>query len=1081
MKDSMNNLPSKYIALIALFAFLFSLAFSALADAAKGTDKGEVMLLTFQKGAPLAGVDVFYNEKQIGRTDSDGSLIFDLPAGEQKIQLKKGSQALTELTLIIESGEFAELIIPINQQAKVTQIIEESAKQSLVKKPETEDASEAATQLAGAAISDKPIAKIAGQVTSIETKAGIPNVNIYLSGIDQKVQTNSEGFFEIDIPEGNYTLSAVHSDFSAQTIKNIELAGKTKFAQNIEMTPAAEQLKEFVVVAPYLDGGVLALVEEKKKTSAVAEVISSEEVSKSGDSTAAAALSRVTGLTLVDGKYIYVRGMGDRYSSVRLNGSGLPSPEPSKSTIPLDMFPSGMIGSVLVQKTYSPNLPGNFGGGTVLIRTKPIPEEQTNKLTIGIGGNMRSTGKEGLTYEGGATDFLGVDDGTRELASRHINYLNSPEQKGSTADKEALDALARDLNNSYKTQAYTMMPDFDIKYTTSDRYEEYMGDSAWGYNFAVEYKAKERQAEDVREDIYLPEPGFSPELERKYKSKVSTNLSAMGSLIYEQGDNTKLESTTILSRATTDTVYLDTSYTSDNGTNFKEYGMQWEERQLLSQQFHGEHSFPDQDDLKLEWQGTASLASRYSPDTRSYQYKQNADYEQGETIYPYEYKYQGNGNTRTWEEMNDVATSLTIDLTQPVYDFHGTYGQLKAGLLYEAKERESDVYSLGWNTNRLRSTHPELLYTEDPADIFVDDNLGTGFSDIRLNNLTQATDSYTGSELFTAAYTMLDFTINPYLKIMTGLRYESSEQTIDTFEDLQRTTKKSNSLKDDFVLPALNITVPYREGEQLRFAYSQTINRPMLKELSESTYIDADTKDYYVGNPALQIAQIRHMDLRWEKYFNSYENLSFALFRKEFTDPIEVIALPSTDNDKNSYYTYSNVKEAVNQGVELQGRVWLKRLFGQSLSSFYIGFNGSIIDSEINLAGAQNNLSTNTKRALQGQAPWVANFNLGYQDLVKDIHANLLLNMVGDIIVKAGTKISPTAETGVDDTLLVSPVSLDFVYSQLVYEGAEDKLKVKFKVKNILDGTFQEVIGESIQKEYYKGTEFKVDFSYSWQ
>lgn len=1075
----MKKLISKPIATFTLLVLMLSFAIPALAK----VGKGEVLLLTFQKGVPLAGVEVFYDKKKLGKTDSDGALTFFLPAGEQKILLLKEQQALTELTLLIEAGESAELIIPINQQAKVTEIIEETTQDNLVKTPEStiESQNSAQTQVAKSKKTTKPQGIVTGQVTSIETKAGIPNVSIYLSGIDQKITTDAEGFFTIAIPEGTYSLSAVHSDFSAQTIKNIQLAAKTELSQNIEMTPAAEQLKEFVVVAPYLDGGVLALVEEKKQTSAVAEVISAEEVSKSGDSTAAAALSRVTGLTLVDGKYIYVRGMGDRYSSVRLNGSGLPSPEPSKSTIPLDMFPSGIIGSVLVQKTYSPDLPGNFGGGTVLMRTKPIPEEQTNKLTFSLGGNTASTRKEGLSYDGGKTDFLGIDDGTRELSSKYTRYLNNPAQKGSQEDKEALDELARDLNNSYKTSSKTLAPDLGIKYTTSDRYEEYMGDSAWGYNFAFEYKTKERQTEEIREDDFTATETLSPEKNRKYKTKYSTNLSAMGSLIYEQGDNTKLESTTIVSRATTDTVYLNTSFNSDNATNFKEYGLQWEERQLLSQQFHGEHLFPSQDDLKIEWQGMASLASRYSPDTRTYEFQQNAEYDAGETLAPYEYKYQGFSNTRTWEEMNDVSTSFTVDLTQPVYDFHGTYGELKAGILYEAKNRESDVYNLGWNTNRLRSTHPDLIYTDDPAEIFVDENLGTGFRDIRLTNLTQATDSYKGSELFTAAYGMADFTITPYLKLMAGVRFENSKQTIDTYEDLQRTVKKSNKLEDDFVLPALNITIPYREGEQVRLAYSETINRPMLKELSQSTYIDPDTKDYFIGNPDLKIANIRHLDLRWEKYFNSYENLSFALFRKEFTDPIEVIALPSTDNDKNSYYTYSNVEEAVNQGVELQGRIWLKRLFGQPLSSFYLGFNGSVIDSEINLAGAANSLSTNTKRPLQGQAPWVFNINLGYQDLVKDIHANLLLNAVGDTIVKAGTKISPTAETGVDDTLLVSPLSLDFVYSQLLYEGAEDKLKMKVKLKNILDQKYQEVIGDSVQKEFYRGAEVSVDFSYTWQ
>ena len=1036
--------------------------------------KGEIQFFTFKNGLPEAEVGVYFKGKLLGKTAKDGSLLIELPAGKQKVQLIKIGQLITSLTLNIENNEEIELIIPITQQAKVEAIISESNQQETLRPDKKE------TKLAKTKKRPKETATLIGNITSLETKAGVPNVNIYITGIAKKIVTDANGHFSINIPVGEYSLSAVHGDYSSQTIKHLKLTKNFKTTQNIELTPAAEQLEEFIVTAPSLEGGILALVAEKRNTSAVAEVISAEEFSKSGDSSAAAALSRVTGLTLVDGKYIFVRGMGDRYSLTRLNNASIPSPEPSKRVVPLDMFPTGMIGSILVQKTYSPNLPADFGGGAVLMRTKPIPLEKKYKLTIGIGGNTQTTFQNGLGYQGGETDFLGIDNGTRALKNSYKKYLSSPEEKGSSADLAMLDKIGKGINNNYSTHKQTILPDVSIKYSVGDRYEEYLGDTAWGYNFAVNYSRKSNYIVEKRQDDSKPSAEFTPELERKYKTKTGTNLSMMNSLIYENGDNHLYDATTIISRSTSNTTYLDTSFSSDGAINTKQYGLQWEERQLLSQQIKGKHIFPKQNDIEVEWQATAAIATRNSPDSRTYEFVQQAEHENQPKPNDYTYRYQGNTNTRTWEELTDISNSVTIDLTNPIYDFYGIFGKLKTGLLMETKDRKSDVYKLSWNTRNLKSKHPDLLETEHPEDIFVDDNIGTEFQDIKLVNTTQPTDSYTANQNIYASYLMADLTLKPYLKIMAGVRYEVSDQTIKTYLDSAKTQLQKNKLAEGYFLPSLNLTLPYRDSEQFRIGYSKTINRPDLKELSKSTYIDPDTRDYFIGNPNLKIAQITNIDLRWEKYLSSFENISFALFRKDFTYPIEVVSLPSTDADRNAYFTYSNVEKAINQGVEIQSRFWLKRLLGKTFESFYMDTNITVTDSEINLKGASNNLSTNTERALQGQSPWIININIGYEDLVNDITANLLFNQKGDSISRAGTKESPTANFGVDDTYLVAPPSLDFVYSQRIYWGSKDKLNVKFKVKNILDGEYKERIKSSIQKSYKKGTSFKIDFTYSW-
>ncbi|MDR9499539.1 MAG: TonB-dependent receptor [Hydrogenovibrio sp.] len=1048
----------------------------------------QVALYTFQNGLPMSGVSVFLADKKLGTTNRDGVLNFKLPTGTQTLTLKDQKSSLITLKVKVTEGDDIELVIPITEKAKVSKVLAQSAKTETVIQNEDNGSPQAEADNSDKA-EDTQIPTVTGiiegNIYSFMTGEVVPDVSIYLTGIQQEIKTDQDGYFKAKVPIGNYSMSVIHPDYSSMTLQGLTVKKDQAVFQELELTPAAAELEEFVVTAPAIEGGILALMDEKQNTSGVAEVISAEEFSKSGDSSAASALSRVTGLTLVGGKYIYVRGMGDRYSSTRLNHAGLPSPEPAKRVIPLDMFPTGMIGSIVVQKTYSPDLPGAFGGGTVLMRTKPIPLGKKRKISVSTGGNSQSTFQTGMDYEGGEWDSIGMDTGSRDLPSGAESYIKNPPGRfdpDRDQDQELYD-IAQGMPNNYKVSSAELRPDFGIKLNMGDRYEAYSGNSGWGYNFALNYSRKSRYWEEERKDVAKPSELFSPEKERKYITKYSTNLGLMGSLIYEHGENHKLDATSILSRSSSDTVILDTSYSSDNSNNFKQYSLQWEERQLLSQQFHGTHVFPETNDLELEWQTTLSQATRQSPDTRVYTYQQSANHdEETGQLAPYTFQYRGDGNIRLWEDMEDFATSTTLDLKYPIYDFHGISGLLKSGAMLDTKSRTSDTYKFSWDTSGFRSNpnSDETLESENPEDIFAPENLGVESDQINLKNTTQPTDSYEANQRVRSFYVMSDLQLHKYLKLMAGVRHEFSNQEVKVFTSADRSDSETDKLEDTFVLPAVSLTVPYREGEQVRLAYSKTLNRPDLKELSQSTYIDPDTRDYYTGNPDLQIATIKNLDLRWEKYFNKFENVSVAVFQKDFESPIEVIATPNVTEGLDTY-SYANVNEATNRGIEFQTRFWLRRIFGNDIPAFYIDTNFTKIDSSIDLSGVKNILATNQERALQGQSPWVFNLNLGYENLVKEINANLVLNMKGDSIYAAGTKTNPDDDFGVEDTYLVTPPSLDFVYNQRLYWGAEDKLKLKLKLQNLLDGSYQLTINDEIQREYKKGISASLSLSYTWK
>ena len=1051
-----------------LFKPLLLLILLSFSLTSQAVEKGELQLFTFKSGLPTSGVQVYLKNQLLGETNSNGSLLVELPVGKQKIQLRKAGQPLTELTLNVGKDEEIELLIPITEQAKITNIITESNQHETLEEVEVEDK----TKLAKAPQKNAPKAILEGIVTSLQTKEGVPNVNIYIVGISQKIVTDSKGNFKVKIPAGEYAISFVHNNYSSQTIKDIQLLKNTKTTQKVELTPAAEQLEDFIVTAPALEGGVLAMMEQRRKSSSVTEVLSSEEMSNAGDSSVGDALKRVTGITYVGGKYVYVRGMGDRYSLTLLNNASLPSPEPSKKVVPLDLFPTAMIGSITVQKSYSPDIPADFGGGAVLLKTKTIPEERKSKISFALGGNTQSTGKTGLGYQGGSTDFLGFDDGTRALPEDVKNFLTNPPGRFDN-NKEAITANAgQKLNSLYKATEKTLLPDASFKVNTADIREIYGKNWSWGYNFSFGYSRKSRLRTEYGEDNLIFDPEINSTDNKKEKTRTGTDTSAMLNLMIEIGDYDSFDSTTIISRKTVDTVTLAQKYESESTSNYKDFTFVWEERQLLTQQFHGKHIFPNAEDLELEWQTTFSNAQRQAPDSRFYQYGQSADISSGAPD-PYQFTTVGTSNSRVWEELSDNQLSLSFDLRKPLYDFLNATGSWDNGVAIDSKDRTSDVYRTRWSipnntTADLSNPNPEA---------FLNSQYISGDSEsITLQNYTTPTDSYKAKQQISAFYTKLTTKWENGFSVMAGIRSESSLQEITTITSQQTGEVTKNTLDENFILPSLNLSYAISPAlGQIRLAYAQSVNRPDLRELSEARYFNPEDDRYYVGNPQLEIAQISHYDLRWEKYMSSFESVSVAFFLKEFTNPIELTQEPGGGTIDS--FTYNNVAGAVNQGVELQGRIWLRRLLGNTFNAFYFDTNATFIQSEIDLSNAPNYIGTNKKRALQGQSPWVFNANLGYKNLVKEIKANLVLNMKGDLISEVGVN-------GEDDTFLESPMSLNFVYKQRLHQGPYHKWGLKTKVSNLLDGELREVVGEggtTIKKRYKTGVSFNVEVNYSWK
>ncbi len=1009
-----------------------------------------VSVYVFQQGVPVSNADVLSNGELIGFTNKLGAFHVQLAEGWHELVVNHQGLEIKKLNLKLVADERMRIILaqPSAEYPAATDI-------------ESSEGTKIIGENKGSqklALSETGVLK--GTVKSHQGNTPVPGVRVFISGISGAIKTDGDGNYTIKVPVGEYSVSFVHPDFSTQIFKSITVNTNTSTTRSAQLTPVGEELGEFVVNAPSIEGGFKALADEKRKSSSVKDVIGAKQMSNAGASDAAGALKRVTGLTLVDGKYIFVRGLGERYSSTLLNGANLPSPDPTRRVVPLDLFPTGVLSGIVIQKTYSPDMPGDFSGGVVQLRTLgEIPEEPESSISIELKYNSNTTFKEGLGYEGGSTDFIGFDDGSRSLPG-----LVDAETNGGVKPGELSEAAAESFPQIYNVTPSTLPPGFKLKMLFSDVFEPLDSDYGWGYNIALNYENNWDLREEIR-NTYSGDGKGGVVLENQInrtRTENEINLGGLLNFIFEAGESHRYESNTILTRQTTDTVVREEGFLSENEINVRDTTLEWRETQLFSQQFRGSHQYAALNDLELDWYATLSQATRDVPFSRYYRYVEN----NGAYLLT-----RDNVHQIRYEALTDNTADFALNLSYPLYDLFGTFTKIKLGVSSLNKDRESQILRFTWLTPDNIDT--EILRDENPDNIFTNANIGE--DGYRLFNGTQPTDNYIAEQSIMAMYLMADVIVNDEWSFMAGARVEDNEQIVTTFELANPDEAVVGKIVSQDVLPAASLIWAFNDSMnknmQLRAAASATVNRPDFKELSSAPYIDPITRDVIIGNPNLQQSDVTNLDLRWEWYVTHFEGMSASLFYKDFVSPIEKTKLPGGGD--SDVFSFVNAEGATNAGIELEGRAWLSRFFGGSLRGIYVESNLSLIDSTVRLGDNAGQL-TSTSRPLQGQAPWIVNLILGYENLVSQSKATLLFNMSGEYIVNVGTQ-------GIPDAYAQPIPTLDFVYKKSFFRGREDNLHLSLKVQNILNPDIEVLRGGELERSYNKGVSVSAQLKYSWK
>ncbi|MGJ8681331.1 TonB-dependent receptor domain-containing protein [Paraglaciecola sp.] len=871
-------------------------------------------------------------------------------------------------------------------------------------------------------------------------------------------------------------------------VKQLTLAILASMAmtQGVVAQQADDVLDEVVTTGTRLKGTATAVIEERKNQAFVADILGAEQISRTGDSDAASALRRVTGLTLVDGKFIYVRGLGERYSSTQLNGAAVPSPDPTRNVIPLDLFPSDIIESLSVQKSYSPSMPASFGGGNVDIRLKTIPADFIFNMSGSLAYNTENSG-DALGYNGGDKDWQGKDDGTRAVPASIQDRWDS-KQFLDNLDQDVALTLLRDVNRDYDPLAESVGPDAGVSFSVgnSTDVDDFRLGFLWTTSYDNETSVSEeyelQQADRVQESINIVR--FFDEISVTENTVKWSNMLNLG---VDYNRNHKIDYSLIVLNDTKDEISEKFGNTENlnlaEGLRIRDVEVEYEERSMYTNQIRGMHTFPKFNFAGLDWKYSLGRSTRYAPgnvESRFVISDTNLDgiFASDDSISlnnaPTAARY-------SFQNLHDRLENYGYNFTYPTSTKDWEM-EFKFGGDFLTKTRTSDNRRFDINTRAFNDG--SLLAGNSFSTILSDSVLSdpTNFSSRAiLRDTTIAGDDYVAAQKVDAFYVEADLFYQGKWRISGGARFEDFRQVVAPFDprtnqiDLPDEADRAQlAFQEDDFYPALALTYIPDASQQFRFNIGQTVVRPDLREVSSSTYIDPLTDFPIQGTPGIKTTSIINYDLRWEWYREAGNNLSVGLFYKDMENPIESVQSPAQDGPP--LIKIANAESGELYGLEIE---FLQDLafVGQGVwDNIFLSGNLTLSDSEIELDRnnivEQTGLSaavTNLTRRLTGHSQYVANLQGGFDSDNGEHSLSVVYNVFGERILIPGID-------GFDDSYEKPFHSLDTVYKYY----PNFNTTITFKVQNLLDQQKEIEFEDVLLRSSTKGTKLSLSVKYDF-
>lgn len=917
---------------------------------------------------------------------------------------------------------------------------------------------------------------ITGTVIDVEDNAPIVGARVSVLETPRGAMTKVDGSFTItNLKPGTYDLAISSLGYLADTVRGVVVKIGQTGVWDVKLRPdnegdAGETVTKTAQRSKKTESGALT---QRKNALQVTEVMSSQEIAAGGASNAGDAVKRQTGTSVIGGKNIVVRGLGDRYNTTQLNGVNLTSPEPEKKTVPFDLFPAGMIDNITTIKTFTPDNPGDFAGALVKIDTKDFPERFILNAGVGTGMNSETQGADAIDYKGGSSDWLGIDDGTRAIPEGI-----TPGRRFERGEQAAL--LSKFDNNTWRPEATTLPVDQSFNITLGNKFGQ---EKPLGVLASLTYNNGYNYREGIERSPLLETNGEGRHaLRYNYATREAEQSVLWGGLLNLSlglAENSKIGIKGVFNHSADDeTVIAEGDYNSSSTGQVYRTQLRFTERTIAGAQLFGDHTTDIlSEGSRIEWRAAVSYAGRTEPDNRQTAYLRNDPTD--------EYRYNGNfasGNGRYFSELDDMETSLGFDWTVPIYGSNEleTETRVKFGGIGRMRTRDFTARRFFFSPGDASGGDDLAL---SPDQLFTPTFVQSGL--LRFDENTFANDKYTADEGLYAGYAMIETPLLDKLRFVGGVRMEMWDINLVPInqlinQEVENLRAEQNVL--DF-LPSVNLIYGLSDKMNVRASFSQTLARPEFRELAPFRF--DDYKQSTFGNPSLERTRIMNYDLRWEWFPRAGELVAVSAFYKNFTNPIEQFYLLGGSDVQAEPI---NASGANTVGAEFEFRKGLDQV-AKFLSNFSFGANLTLVHSQVTfnedepvtffngfgISQAPTTTLTNLERPLQGQSPYLINALVGYNNSTWGTDATILFNVFGERLATVGTN-------GIPDEYEQPRPTLDFTLRQKLPAG----LQLSLKAQNLLDSETrftQEFTGEMAEviesQRYFSGRSLSIGISFS--
>lgn len=948
--------------------------------------------------------------------------------------------------------------------------------------------------------SDEKKGSITGTVVDAETGEPLIGVNVVIQGTGRGAATDVEGRYQItDLDPGIYDIKATFLSYAPMNVEEVKVEAGETTNLDIQLKSQAENLGEVTVTARSVDDNEAALLNKREKAIGFSNAISAESISRSGAGNAAEAMKKVVGASVVEGKYVHVRGLGERYSETQLNGANLPSADPDKKSFQMDLFPGSLIKNITTVKTFTPDQPGNFTGGLVNVETKDFPDRFTFEISARQSYNSQTSFNRILQGNSSSTDFLGFDNGAREMPDPVQVYLDDPEREfpQRSSSMEGTGELDR-LSNSFNKQMAPVAEDIGMNqgFSASIGNLLSLGGNDLGYTASLTYGRSFSGYDRGRYARWAGNAGadsLSSRINmRDRKGEENVDMGGLVNLSYRWNSNHKTSATYLRSQNGTNTARtLTGSSTKDLSDRalFRSQTMHYKERSLSSYQLEGQHFLRDWANATVDWRASYAKNTQDEPDLRFVWNVRSFLPAFNDSVYSMPTNNVSAPPSRYFRDLDEENINTAVDISVPFPTHTSSKGKIKFGGSYNNVERT-------FREDRIEYVLPEngavsIDEVEGDMNAFFE-KVGLLSTDsgpvygLTINNATTRRNNYDASKELYALYGMVQLPLMNRLKLSGGIRMEDTD--IATIS--QDSSVAEGHLDNTDFLPSVNLTYNITENMNARASFTKTLARPTFRELAPYVTFHFVGDYLFSGNANLKRTLIQNYDLRWEWFPNPGEVIAVSGFYKRFKNPLERVIRVDIGNNVSSI---QNVDRGLVYGAEFEVRKQLDFL-GDPLRHFLVSTNLTLVNSEVDVPRLELieilNLNSQTMsdeeidqaiekaseeakhRPLSGQSPYTFNFDLSYENPEIGLSADLNYNIFGDRLSEVMRGATPN--------------SFERGYGMLNFVGSKsitDHFTLKVSLDNLLNPDIektQQFKGTHyINQSFRKGRTYEISITYN--